>query len=644
MYYSTEPDALGQQIGRALLSDSDPQALLFKLARALGKGFPAGICALVCRSSPNAALRVGYWPETEGALDSLGDRTALWIALLRQFPAGQPWIRADLDSNGGELEGRLGRALSMRSIFGISISFPPEGQGYVLLGREQPQLQAESERERLASLVEPLTLALAQVSLQQQRLHAERDRQLRQRLSEIVSAKTDLDEILTAGLAATAIALQVSRAAIATLKYLDPIPTKCPTPVAPAARVEVMSQWSHPSAAAASVALPKSFTLNESPLYQQAWLAAPNPLAFSNRSAVGEAIAGQSPYPLSFESLSAVAIVPLARTYAHSNDPPTVLGFMVLQEDRPRLWEADELELAVWAGKELCTTVLNHQALRRVQSLVDERTSQLRRSLDVQAKLYETTRQQVEQLRQLNQLKDEFLSSMSHELNTPLATMRVAVQMLRQPGLPPERQARYLGILEQELKRESTLIRDLLTLQQLESNQIELKPQRLDLKQVLQELKLIFEQKWSAKGLSIAMAYDASLDSERAIYLNTDADSLRRILLELLTNAGKYSDPDTVVNLQVVRQDEPSEPYVVMSIANVGPGISPAEQEYIFEQFRRGEGATRKAIPGTGLGLALVRYLVRHLHGTIDVESDYRENGSGVTRFTLALPLRWHRD
>jgi signal transduction histidine kinase len=75
-----------------------------------------------------------------------------------------------------------------------------------------------------------------------------------------------------------------------------------------------------------------------------------------------------------------------------------------------------------------------------------------------------------------------------------------------------------------------------------------------------------------------------------------------------------------------------------ISVKNIGYGIAPAEQTHIFERFRRGKGATQKAIPGTGLGLALVKSLVRHLHGKIDLDSEYNPDGVGETTFKVTLP------
>jgi signal transduction histidine kinase len=121
--------------------------------------------------------------------------------------------------------------------------------------------------------------------------------------------------------------------------------------------------------------------------------------------------------------------------------------------------------------------------------------------------------------------------------------------------------------------------------------------------------------------------------------LNTDPESLNRILLELLTNAGKYSDPDTRVCLQVTQQSQQSGNQVVLTLSNTGAGIQETDLKHIFDKFRRGQGVTQQAVQGTGLGLALVKCLVQHLNGTINVSSCPSEDSqTSIISFTVTLP------
>ncbi|NJL22467.1 MAG: HAMP domain-containing histidine kinase [Leptolyngbyaceae cyanobacterium SM1_3_5] len=263
--------------------------------------------------------------------------------------------------------------------------------------------------------------------------------------------------------------------------------------------------------------------------------------------------------------------------------------------------------------------------------MVDDRTAQLQRSLEVQAKLYEKTRQQVDQLRHMNQLKDEFLSTMSHELRTPLTSMTLAIRMLRQPGLSFDRQQRYLDILEQQCTQETNLINDLLALQKLDSRQTPLQIRKVDLKVLIGDRTIAFETDWSHKNLTLAIDLP---DDPLTLY--TNFDGLDRILLELLTNAGKYAAPNSTIDLQVRQSDDA----VTLQLANLGTAIAPEELPFIFDKFRRGSGITQQAIPGTGLGLALVKSLVSHLNGAIEATSEPQSDGLWRTCLTLTLPKK----
>jgi signal transduction histidine kinase len=134
------------------------------------------------------------------------------------------------------------------------------------------------------------------------------------------------------------------------------------------------------------------------------------------------------------------------------------------------------------------------------------------------------------------------------------------------------------------------------------------------------------------KGLHLEINLPPSLP-----LLSTDAASVRRILLELMTNAGKYADPSTTISVSVL---QPDNHHVVVRIANFGLGIEAEELPFIFDKFRRCQGITQQAVPGTGLGLALVKSLLQHLNGSITVTSEPCPGRSEYeTTFTVTLPL-----
>ncbi len=188
-----------------------------------------------------------------------------------------------------------------------------------------------------------------------------------------------------------------------------------------------------------------------------------------------------------------------------------------------------------------------------------------------------------------------------------------------------------MDILEQECTKEINLINDLLKLQQLESHQEAPLYETIDLNHRIEDLAASVTQKLADKGLSI------TVDLPKAsLKLQTEVESFDRILQELLANACKYSESDTIVYLQVTHQVEQLVDQVMIKVTNIGRGISSEEATYIFDKFRRGKG---RWTPGTGLGLALAKSLVQHLNGEIAVESkQISDSELSEICFTLTLP------
>jgi signal transduction histidine kinase len=261
---------------------------------------------------------------------------------------------------------------------------------------------------------------------------------------------------------------------------------------------------------------------------------------------------------------------------------------------------------------------ISKQSILQVQAVADERMAQLKSSQNLLSKLQDANRRRIKQLDESNKIKDEFISSISHELRTPLTSMSLAIKMLHQPNLDEARRTRYLEILEQQCTQEINLINDLLTLQQLESKELEYDRQLVNLSELVQPLLQKFQSTWSSKQLQLQVELPTVKE------LQVDSDSIRRILQELLTNAGKFAKPQTTVDLQIIADDFPEETLrqqLQIRVINQGPVITSEEQAYIFQKFRRGQGVTQGAIAGTGLGLALVKSLVLHLQGEITVSS-----------------------
>ncbi|MBD0344582.1 MAG: GAF domain-containing protein [Coleofasciculus sp. Co-bin14] len=650
MHYPVDFAQFGQQITQIILTSSDCQTLMAKIAKTLGEIFQVDTCLILTGVSPGRTNQITLWRADDDSAISPAYQVRLLEHLRliddvtnRELLAIPDLQASDLDNSKDWCWEILStEILSTRAVLKIHTWFQSSVNGTIVLGRSQPYEWTAQEKDLLSYVAQSVAIAISQVQLTRQVITAAQYQTLLNQLSVAFHSSLNFEEILQRAIATTGESLQVDRALILLLKYTDPLYKTRPSKQLPKTKITVACEWlqetteqSVQGTASVSSLLNQSFWLSESSLCQQAFNNAPQPLVITDQDdSPAVELASESLSIFDREIMPARVIVPLVGTPSNRHLAGTVLGFLVLEACQPHFWQAEELELVKWVSTQVSATLIHNQTLRQVQSLVEERTAQLQQSLDVQAKLYEKTRQQIDQLQHLNQLKEEFMSTMSHELRTPLTTMSLAIRMLRQPTLPVERREKYLEILEEQCNKEIDLINDLLSLQQLESNQSQLQLQKIDLMVLVKKLAQSFEQKWADKRLTLVVESPV-----RSLMLNTDPDSLNRILLELLTNAGKYSDQDTQVHLQIDRQRQRSINQVILTLTNTGRGISPTELTHIFDKFRRGQGVTQQAVQGTGLGLALVKCLVEHLEGTIDVKSYPSENSqTSLTSFTLTLP------
>jgi signal transduction histidine kinase len=455
----------------------------------------------------------------------------------------------------------------------------------------------------------------------------------------------DLDRLLPMAIAETARALQVKRGSILRLKYPE---TAGGQNSIETIQVTAIAEWVDGQAEFKPL-LNRQFALSDCRWCQEAFANAPEPLAIADKRDVSLAAASgkKKAAILDEPNLPALLIVPLWRAGEAANQNQ-VLGFLVLQHHLPHPWQPEELALIDWVAIQVSTAIVQSQTLQQVQTEVEDRTSQLQSSLELQEKLYEKMRQQVAELKHLYEVKNQFVSDMSDRLKHPLTAMRIAIRLLRQPELPVEKRNQYLDIIDRQCTEEINLIEDLLSLQRLDSKPMASEWQNIDFKQAILDVTKSFEQKWRDRGLSLAVELPPS-----SVGLQTDLNSLNRILLELLTNAGKYSDPNTTVYLRLIQQPrsaatklkeisnsdfEGHGSQAVLTIRNTGFCISEAELPHIFDRFVRSQ-AVIQPVRGTGLGLALVKSLVEYLHGQIDVSSSaIASSQSCETCFTLTLP------
>lgn len=235
-----------------------------------------------------------------------------------------------------------------------------------------------------------------------------------------------------------------------------------------------------------------------------------------------------------------------------------------------------------------------------------------------QARLYQASQEQIQQLTELNQMKEEFVHMVSHELRTPLTNMKMSLVLLKTVDLP-ERGNRYLEILKGECEREITLVNELLDLQAIESGR------RLPM------IKSLIVQPWIHALVEsftdrIQERYQhLQLDlPEVELLLHTDVGLLERVVAELLNNACKYTPPDHQIRLSLQSTQVRDRQGLGIEVENTGVMIPVEALPQVFDKFYRVPQVDQWQQGGTGLGLSLVKKAVHCLRGQIRVRSGER--------------------
>jgi signal transduction histidine kinase len=215
---------------------------------------------------------------------------------------------------------------------------------------------------------------------------------------------------------------------------------------------------------------------------------------------------------------------------------------------------------------------------------------------------------------------------MSHELRTPLNAIIGFSQVLQQRmfGEVNEKQAEYLDDILSSGNHLLSLINDVLDLSKVEAGQVELELADFSLRETLERGVAMVRERATKGGVAVTLELGAGVDVVRG-----DERRLRQVVFNLLSNAVKFTPSGGAVSVSAVREDG----VVRVSVSDTGPGIAPADQERIFEEFQQTELGARQH-EGTGLGLALSRRLVELHGGRLWVES---ELASG-SRFVFTLP------
>lgn len=233
--------------------------------------------------------------------------------------------------------------------------------------------------------------------------------------------------------------------------------------------------------------------------------------------------------------------------------------------------------------------------------------------------LYDMTRQEALEL-----TRQKFISNASHELKTPVTSIRIAAENALDGPLSEDGEASLRSIMR-SVDRMTLLLNDISELSRIETGALVLEPKEIQVRSFSEGL--MDDMKPQAQARHIQLTLDLAPDAEE-LELRADPLRLQQLLENLLSNAIKFSPEHGTVKLRIWRDAR----WLAWSVEDQGPGIGPSDAARIFERFYRAPSA--RGVPGTGLGLSIVKHLSLLMNGEVDLKSQL---GQGAT-FTLRLP------
>jgi len=296
-----------------------------------------------------------------------------------------------------------------------------------------------------------------------------------------------------------------------------------------------------------------------------------------------------------------------------------VVGVISVQAYHPYAFSAAELELLTTIADTVAVAVENARLFDASQHHAEE----------LEQRVLTRTRELTlayEHLQDLDRLKDEFVSRISHELRTPIANIQLYLGLVQRGK--PDKHSEYLQTLQRETARLNKLIEDLLAISALDMGQTSVNQVPVDVNQLVAHLQPDWQAMADERGLTFEAVRARDLPPVRA-----DLLLLTRAVSNLMSNALNYTPHGGAVSLHAAARTLDEAQWVTISVRDTGPGLGRDELPHLFERFYRGRAARNYKVPGTGLGLAMCKEIMDKLGGRVTVES---AEGQGST-FTLWL-------
>src|SRR6476659_8057808 len=294
-----------------------------------------------------------------------------------------------------------------------------------------------------------------------------------------------------------------------------------------------------------------------------------------------------------------------------------ILGSMIVDRTQEHSLTQDDLELMTTFAHQAAIALDNASAYQQIEEL----------NVGLEAKVRERTKE----LEQADRLRSQFLSHVSHELKTPMTSIKGFLQNMLDglTGLVNDKQQRYLSRMLENSERLIRMIEDLLDRTRIQTGKLELVPAELDLGQCVAEVVEQLRPLAQAKRQILEAVYSSQPDVP--LFVWADRDRLVQIVINLVQNAMKFTPEEGGITVTVAKENHR---HAGVTVRDTGPGIPPACLEKVFDPFFR-VAATRTAAKGLGLGLSIVRALVELHGGTIEAR-----RAEGGAEFHFTLPLR----
>ncbi len=239
----------------------------------------------------------------------------------------------------------------------------------------------------------------------------------------------------------------------------------------------------------------------------------------------------------------------------------------------------------------------------------------------------------VDKLKQIDQMKDDFISVASHELRAPLTAIKSGISLIKEDlgEKIPDSIKEWLSILDQSTSRLSDLVEELLNISRIEQNRLDFSLSPVDVCKIIEEAVNQFKFTAAEKGLNLN--FNNKSDTGQSIHALANSDRLKEILINLVNNAIKYT-PKGSVSIETISSDH----QIKILVKDTGIGIAPENKEKLFQKFSRIQDDTTKNIPGTGLGLWITKAMIEKMQGKIYVDSILGQGTVFTVVFKPALP------